>query len=80
VIFTFYGKETESEIIFVAFDSVVVQYCRRTSVRCNLVVNGYQATGGQCDIGTGFSSRCHSSNSPYLTLIVSGSLIRKTKG
>lgn len=44
MVFTLYGKETESEVIFVSFDSVVVQYCRRTSVRCNLVVTGYQAT------------------------------------
>lgn len=44
MVFTPYGKETESEVIFVAFDSLVVKYCRRTSVRCNLVVNGYQAT------------------------------------
>jgi hypothetical protein len=55
VVFTLYGKETESEVIFVAFDSVVFQYCRRTSVRYNLVVNGYQATGGQCDTETVFS-------------------------
>ena len=44
MVFTLYGKETESEVIFVAFDSVVVQKCRRTSVRCNLVFNGHQAT------------------------------------
>jgi len=30
MVFTLYVKETESEVIFVAFGSVVVQYCRRT--------------------------------------------------
>jgi hypothetical protein len=81
VVFTLYWKETESEVIFVAFDSVVVQKCRRTSVRCNLVFNGHQATVvDNVILGQVFPSRCHSSSFPYVTLIIRGSLNRKTKG
>jgi hypothetical protein len=78
VVFTLYGKETESEVIFVVFDSVLVNKCRRTLVRCNLVFNGHQATVVDSVIlGQVFPSRCHSSSSPYLTLTDRGSLKRK---